>query len=123
MKLNFAFKHLDASQSLQEYTQTRLDEVGRFLLKNGHGQVLYSKQNHEFCVEISINTKEKYFRAKAFSPDPYQAVDMACLKLEKQFLKVRKVMQHHKKPGLSKEGRLNNMNERFEYAARYRKAA
>lgn len=123
MKLNYTFKHLDSSVALQEHTQTRLDEVGRFLLKDGFGQVVYSKHNHEFTVEISLNTHERYFRATAYSNDPYQAVDECCLKLEKQFLKTRKLMQDHKKHWLSKEGRLNRVNSRMEHSFRYKKAA
>lgn len=105
MKLNYTFKHLDYSESLASFTSSKLDEVGRFLLREGHGQVYYSKQNHEFCVEISINTRERYFKATAVGDDVYGAVDACCEKLEKQFLKVAKQYKSHKKPELVKEER------------------
>lgn len=98
MKLNYAFKHLDVSEALTEYTHKKLDEIGRFLLKEGHGQVTFSKNQFEFIVELSVNTRQKYFKASAHCDDAYMAVDQAIDKLEKQFLKVRSRFhkQHHK---------------------------
>lgn len=123
MKLNFTFKHLDHSEALQQYTQELMDRLGSFLLKEGQGQVCFSKSKKEFSVDISINTKQKYFRAHANHFDAYSAVDEVVEKLEKQFLKINKVNKHHKKFELSKSGRLKKLNERFEISARYRKAA
>lgn len=116
MKLNFTFKHLDHSDSLVNYAEEKLSDVGRFLLKEGYGNVYISKQKNEFCIEISVNTREKYFKATAYGTDPYSTVDVATEKLEKQFLKIKQQAKYHKKPELSKEGRL-------EQAVRWRKAA
>lgn len=124
MKTNFTFLHLDHSQALMEYTDQHLEEIARFLLKASNCTVLFSKTREEFCVEMSVPTKEKYFRAKAFAPDIYVAVDMAIERLERQFLKTRKVNQHHKKFELSKEGKLQTVNGRFEIKSpRFKKAA
>lgn len=116
MKLNYTFKHLDRSDSLETYTDERMSEIGQFLLRDGYGNIYFSKQKNEFCVEVSVNTREKYFKASAFGMDVYAAVDCAVEKLEKQFLKNSKQFKDHKKPELSKEGRL-------ETALRFKKAA
>lgn len=116
MKLNYTFKHLDHSDALVTYTEERMEEIGRFLLREGYGNVYFSKTKNEFCVEVSINTREKYFKASAFGSDVYGAVDGVAEKLEKQFLKTSKQYKNHKKPELSKEGRL-------EQAIRFKKAA
>ena len=123
MKANYTFKHLDHSESLLSYTNERLEEVGKFLLKEGYGSVYFSKQKNDFCVEISVNTSHKYFKATATGPDVYAAVDLVVSKLEKQFLKNRKLLQDHKKFELSKEGQMEHLNDRLEYHIRYRKAA
>ncbi len=122
MKSNYTFKHLDYSESLVKYTNEKLDEIGQFLLKEGRSNVYYSKSQHEFVVEVSINTREKYFKASASAPDPYVAVDLMADKLEKQFLKVKEIYMDHKKFSLSKEGRLRDVNEQFEYQPKWRKA-
>ncbi|MFM6927099.1 MAG: ribosome hibernation-promoting factor, HPF/YfiA family [Bdellovibrio sp.] len=116
MKLNTTFKHIDHSESLVAHTEAKMDEIGQFLLRDGYGSVYFSKVKNEFCVEISVNTREKYFKATAYGPDAYVAVDACVDKLEKQFLKTCKQYKDHKKPELSREGRLDQ-------ALRLRKAA
>ena len=116
MKLNYTFKHLDHSDSLEKYTEERMSEVGRFLLKEGYGNVYFSKVKNEFCVEISVNTREKYFKATAYGPDIYGAVDACAEKMEKQFLKTNKQYKDHKKPELTKCARQDTF-------ARWKKAA
>ncbi|WII73439.1 ribosome-associated translation inhibitor RaiA [Bdellovibrio sp. 22V] len=116
MKLNYTFKHLDHSDSLVTYTEEKISEISKFLLRDGYGSVYFSKQKNEFCVEVSVNTREKYFKATAFSPDVYGAVDAVAEKLEKQFLKISKQYKNHKRPELTKEGKLDQ-------AMRWRKAA
>lgn len=123
MKLNFTFKHLDRSEALEAYTSEKLDHVSRFLLKDGMGTVCFSKKNHEFELQVSVNTRARYFRAEAYNNDPYQAVDEACEKLERQFLKIKSTVQHHKSKEKSKRGRLNQLTDRLELKTRFRKAA
>lgn len=123
MKLNYTFKHLDHSDSLVHYTAEKMEEVGKFLLKEGYGNVYFSKTKNEFCVEVTVNTREKYFKATSYNMDVYTAVDSVVEKLEKQFLKTRKIMQHHKKPELSREGKIDQLNSRLEFEARNGKKA
>jgi putative sigma-54 modulation protein len=115
MQSKFTFKHLDYSDSLVQYTDQKLDEIGRFLLKDGRCQVIYYKDQHEFVAEITINSKQKHFKATAHSSDVYVAVDLMVDRLEKQFLKTKEIYQHHKKFELSKAGRLKDINSQLEY--------
>lgn len=123
MKLVHTFRHLDVSEALKNYTQTQVADISKFLLKQGSGHVYYSKEQHQFCVEISINTKEKYFKASAINLDIYAAVDAVCLKLHRQLLKIRKKNQHHKKQQLSKRAKLDDVNSSLEYRFKLKKAA
>src|SRR5690606_1320662 len=94
------------SESLVSYTEERMGEVGRFLLKDGYGSVFYSKTKNSFTVEISVNTPQKYFKATSSGVDVYSVVDSVTEKLEKQFLKISKQLKNHKKPELTKGGRV-----------------
>ncbi len=105
MKMMFTFKHLDHSDALETYTKEKIDEVSRFLLKHGHGNCVFSKTRSFFSVEVSLNTKMKFFRASSNHPDVYAAVDEVVSKLEKQFLKVRKQARHHRKAEIHHEKR------------------
>lgn len=123
MKLQFTFKHLDHSEALQEYTQKRLNDISLFLLRQGQGQVYFSKTKNKFTVEVTVNSKEKYFKATAENMDVYAAVDGVVGKLEKQFLRMRKVRTNHKKFELSREGKMKNLNNQLEVNMRFKKVA
>jgi len=111
MKAQFIFKHLDHSDALQDYAQALLDQCSKFLLKEYKAHVTFSKRQKEFCVEMTIFTKEKAFRAKSYHYDVYHAVDESVVKLEKQFLKVRKLATHHKKPEVRQYRRWHKRSE------------
>ncbi len=123
MKLNFDFNHLDYSKSLELYIQDCVDKISHLMLKENMGTVFLSKTKGQFQVEINVRSPERYFKCKASHYDVYSAADMALTKLETQILKVRKINQHHKKAELSKRGKLEQLNQRFEYKLKYRKAA
>lgn len=123
MKFAFTFLHLDSSPALVKYTLENLEEICRFLLKSGHGDVHFSKSRHQFAVNISVNTKEKYFRATSYHVDIYSAVDHCLEKLKHQFIKVKKTHKYHKRPELSRAGRLRQLNSRLEPKIRLKKAA
>ena len=122
MKSNYTFKHLDYSDSLVDYTTEKLNEIGSFLLKDGRCNVYYSKDQHQFQVQISLNTKQKFFKATASATDVYVAVDLLADKLEKQFLKVKEIYMDHKKFALSREGKLQDFNSQFEFTPKWKKA-
>ncbi len=115
MQSKFTFKHLDYSESLVQYCRQKLDEIGQFLLKDGRCQVLIFKDQHEFVAEISMNTRQKHFKAAGYAVDPYVAVDLMVDKLERQFLKTKEIYMDHKKWKLSKSGKLDDVNPQFEY--------
>ncbi len=123
MKLKHTFRHLDVSSSLSDYSQLRILEISRFLLKDGQGSAHYSKSQSQFCVEITINTPHKYFKASAEGDDIYAAVDEVIAKLGRQLLKTKKAIKNHKRPELSRRGRLNQLNGQLEFAPRLKKVA
>ena len=122
MKSNYTFKHLDYSESLVNYTHEKLDSIGHFLLKDGKCNVYFFKNQHEFVVEVSINTKQKFFKASGNATDVYVAVDLMTDRLEKQFLKVKEIYMDHKKFDISKEGRLKEINSKIEHSPKWKKA-
>ncbi|MFN7904116.1 MAG: ribosome hibernation-promoting factor, HPF/YfiA family [Pseudobdellovibrionaceae bacterium] len=107
MKMSFVFKHLDHSESLQEFAQNRLDETLQFLLKQGLGHCHFSKTKSVFHVEIVVNTQLKFFKSSAESEDVYAAVEKAVLKLEKQVMKSRQLNKSRKSQSGSKWDKLD----------------
>ena len=123
MKLKHTFRHLDVSQALTNYAEKTVAEISQFLLKDGQAAAHYSKNQHDFCVEITINTPHKYFKASAEAADIYAAVDEVVATLERQLLKTKKAFKNHKRPELSKSGKMTRMNNQMEFAPRLKKVA
>lgn len=124
MKAQHTYKHIDRSESLEKFVDQRLREVERFLLKQGMAQIVYGKQKGLFTIEVTLSSKEKYFKSTEEGVEIYAAVSEALNKLEKQILKTRKINTNHKKYDLSKRGKLDRVNERFEHQmAKWKKAA
>jgi ribosomal subunit interface protein len=111
------FKHVDVSESLQQYTEDTMTKEGRFLLKDSQWQIFYSKgkHHHECRVDITVQNGTGHFKASGESDSFYTAVDEAAEKLGKQFLKKKEKLQHHKDFGKSREGRLKRINSMLEY--------
>jgi len=124
MKVQFNFIHLDVSEALQEYTELHLNEIGKFLLKDGQCHCFVSKTRGAFAVEITVqSSKQKYFKATASKHDIYEAVDAVIDKLERQFLKTKSLVKNHKKFEISREGRLRDLNGKLEPRTPLKKVA
>ena len=125
MKMQFSFHQVDVSQALQKYSQDAFEKVGQVLLKASKWQVVYSMKKHECQVSVTVNCAWGHFRASANCDDFYASADQVAGKLEKQFLKRKEVLQHHKNPEKSKQGKLARLTPSFENAPApyYRKAS
>jgi putative sigma-54 modulation protein len=63
MKMVFTFKRLDRSEALEEYARHRIAEISQFLLKEGFGQIYFSKVRNIFYAEVKVNSREKIFQS------------------------------------------------------------
>ncbi|MES3039267.1 MAG: ribosome-associated translation inhibitor RaiA [Bdellovibrionota bacterium] len=105
MQLKFTFKHLDSSEFIKNHTQESMDQIEVFLLKESMGHVTFSKVKGEFLVEFDVHSKQKHFHAKARHENIYTAVHEALHRLERQFIKVKKIYRNHKNADQTKEAR------------------
>ena len=117
MQWKHNFKHVDVSESLQQYAEDVLTKESRFLLKDSQWQLFYSKSkhHHECQVDVHVQNSTVHFKASSKSASFYEAVDEAANKLSKQFQNKKERIQHHKDFEKSREGRLNRINSRLEY--------
>ena len=116
MKFQFTYRHVDVSPSLNQYAETQFTELGRYLPTDSRWNVSFSMGKYEYNVEVSVQSPWGHFKAMSRAPDFYTAVDAACDKLGKQFKKQKDVHQHHKKPELSKGGKMDHITEELSYA-------
>jgi ribosomal subunit interface protein len=117
MQWKHNFKHVDVSESLQQYAESALTKESRFLLKDSQWQIFYSKgkHHHECQVDVHVQNGTGHFKTSVTSDSFYTAVDEAAEKLSKQFQKKKEKLQHHKDFEKSREGRMKRINSRLEY--------
>lgn len=115
MKWKHNFKHVDRSESLEGYIESRFEKMEHLILRDSQWQVFYSFDKNDCCVEISGGNGISHFKASAKGSDFYGAADSAADKLSRQFLKKKERVQHRKNFAHSKEGQLEHLNERLEY--------
>lgn len=116
MQWKHTFKHVHVSDSLKTYAEECFSRESRFLLKESHWQVYYSKGKHAECrVDVTVQNGTGHFKATAQTDDFYSAVDEVAKKLSKQFQKKKEKIQHHKDPSKSRVAKLERLNSRLEY--------
>lgn len=128
MKIQFDFKHLDYSENLQNYIEAEMQDIAQFLLKDSDAHCYISKRLSGDCtgyfdIEITVGTKEKYFKATATGMDIYATANDVLEKIQKQFMKVKQKYRKHKHFELSKSGKMRQMNSQLEWKGLRRKAA
>ncbi|MCE3009854.1 MAG: ribosome-associated translation inhibitor RaiA [Proteobacteria bacterium] len=115
MSFKHTFRHVDPSEALKTYVEERFEKMGKHLLKESQWQIFYSLGKVNFEVEVLVRNPDSHFKAKAQSPSVYAAVDLVAEKLDKQFMKRKEKLQHHKKFERSRGGQLERVNEKLEY--------
>lgn len=115
MKFQFTYRHVDISQSLTAYAEEQFERISRHLLKDSKWQVFFSMGRYDYNVEVTVNCAWGHFKASSRADDFYVAVDEVAARLERQFQKKKEILQHHKKPELSREGQMEKLNAELEY--------
>ncbi|PWU18027.1 MAG: ribosome-associated translation inhibitor RaiA [Bdellovibrio sp.] len=115
MKLQFTYRHVDISPSLNTYAQEQFERVGRLLKKDSRWQIFFSMGRYDYHVEVNVHGGWGYFKASATAEDFYEAVDEVAAKLERQIHKKKEQHQHHKKSELSRAGQMSYVSETMEY--------
>jgi len=87
MNINITARHFKAKDSLQKYTQQRLDLLGKYNEDILFAEVIFFFDkppiNHKYC-ELIIKLKDKTLTAKELSDEFDKAVDKSFDKIEIQ---------------------------------------
>lgn len=112
MEYKFYFNQIPHSDFITNAVQTKIDRSIQHILGGEQAKVTVGKKGYEFTIAITVNGRGGiYYKASAKAENLYAAIDLLQDKLEKQINKQRKKVQNHKKPALSKEGRIQLLDE------------
>ena len=96
MQINVSGHHVEVTDSLRSYVNTKLDRLERHFDKIIHMNVILSVEKQRQKAESTIRISGGEVYADAESEDLYAAIDMLADKLDRQLLK-HKEKQYDKK--------------------------
>ena len=87
MQINVSGHHVEVTDSLRSYVNTKLDRLERHFDKIIHMNVILSVEKQRQKAESTIRISGGEVYADAESEDLYAAIDMLADKLDRQLLK------------------------------------
>ena len=107
MDVSISTRHVNMTPRLEEVIHEKIGTLDRFLDGLDHAEVHIDEarnpriEDKEFC-EVTVEGHGHHLRAKVHARDPFSAIDMATLKLERQIRKLRtKLQKRHHGDGMS----------------------
>lgn len=98
MLFNFAFKHMDASQALKQYTQDKITTiVEKFATKPIDAQVTFAVDGHRYTAQCSLKGGDGFsLQVEHTCADMYGSVDRLLDKLAVQLKRKKDRLKGHK---------------------------
>jgi putative sigma-54 modulation protein len=96
MQINVSGHHLDVTDSLRSYVETKLDKLERHYDRITNMQVILSVEKQRQKAESTIRISGGELFAEAEHEDLYAAIDMLVDKLDRQLIKQKEKMKDHK---------------------------
>jgi len=90
MRFDCKFKHLEHSDSLVEYTESRFQKIKKFELKPTDVHITFSEERHKKSVEVYIKGLGTAIRASAYADNFNTSVDKVLSKVLRQMEKEKK---------------------------------
>ncbi|MCP5464113.1 MAG: ribosome-associated translation inhibitor RaiA [Deltaproteobacteria bacterium] len=97
MQVLITFRHMDASDAIRSYVDSKLEHLKKHLIKPTEVHAILSVE--KFRHQCEINLLEQNFKASAkeVTEDMYKSIDKAIDKLEVQLRKHKDKLQGHHK--------------------------
>lgn len=93
MKMNYAGKNIDVTDSLRDITEKKLGKLDKYFDKDIEGDITFSTEKNRKIVEVTINLPGTIIRAEETSDDMYASIDKVVDRLERQIRKYKTKLQ------------------------------
>lgn len=96
MDVFIAFRHLEGTEGIKQYTQEKAEKLVKYLLEPSKMHVTFSLEKYRHRVDITLFEKQQMFKAQGITNDMYASIDAALHNLEEQLKKHKeKIKRHH----------------------------
>lgn len=97
MQISITFRHMEASQALRDYVDSKIGHMEKFLIKPTEVHVILSVEKYRHRAEIVLHEQNFKAAGDEVSDDMYKSIDSAISKIETQVKKHKQKLQNHHK--------------------------
>lgn len=102
MKVNLVGRHVDVSDDVREYIESKAAKLPRFYDRIHEIDVVLDHESEQFTAEMIVRTDRKHtFVARETGPDTFVLIDLVVEKIERQLTKHKEKNRNHKHDGKS----------------------
>ncbi len=102
MKVNLVGRHVDVSDDVREYIESKAAKLPRFYDRIHEIDVVLDHESEQFTAEMIVRTDRKHtFVARETGPDTFVLIDLVVEKIERQLTKHKEKNRDHKHDGKS----------------------
>jgi putative sigma-54 modulation protein len=87
MQVLVTFRHMEATDALRSYAESKVARVRKFLKRPIEAHVVLEVKKRQHCAEITLIGEHLKVNAKEQTGDLYSAIDLAMDKIERQVQK------------------------------------
>ena len=95
MQINISGHHVDLTDPIKDYVNTKLEKLSRHHDRITSTNVILSVDKLIQKAEASVHVSGKEFFANSESEDLYAAIDVLADKLDRQLIKHKEKMRNH----------------------------
>lgn len=96
MQINISGHHIDVTEALREYVNSKMDKLNRHHDQITTTNVILSVDKLVQKAEASVHVSGKDFFADSESSDLYAAIDLLADKLDRQLIKHKEKIRSHR---------------------------
>lgn len=97
MQVAITFRHMEATQALRDYVDSRISSLQKYFIKPIEMHVILSVEKIRHRAEIVLHEQNFNVSADETTDDMYKSIDKAYDRLESQVKKHKtKVQEHHR---------------------------
>lgn len=101
-------RHLNTTEAIKDYVKKKASKLTKYNNRINKIQFTLKIDGRNHVVESVCSVVKTTLVAEAVNPDMYAAIDLVMDKLEKQFLRQKEKLSHHKR------NKINEVNEEIE---------
>lgn len=96
MQVHITFRHLESSEALKSYVESKTEKFEKFLHEPIEVHVVLEVQKIRQLAEATITAKNFKFHGVEESENMYASIDLLTDKIERQLRKHKEIVKEHK---------------------------